>query len=255
MSSTALDRDYGTFEFMGAAALREGRQHEAEKLAIRKSNDLVDDYNNLVDTNSSLRMKLKQAREDFHNERHDYNALVTDWHDIRNIGLDACEKLDEARKTIAALRHEIKVLESEKKNLNYVIKSEAEDAKYELEKSDSVINGLVKREEKAIANEAAVRKDKFRAEWVYSTLYKGINLQQQNDTMALKVAFVQAKILKQFNQSLILAGKVTSDELKEFIKNGIDVDDTRDKDRDAICYTEALNWLRINNPTLYAKLV
>ena len=230
MNSLKLDRDFGLFNGMASSAYAEGvmrAEQFNQSCAIERKNQrinhLIDDIENLED-NYDLLLKRHEKLQ----------AAYSDLQDTSNNDIDDYNALVDRFKEVVAENNKLR-------QENLILKENTHNLKIE---SSTQIERI---------QETSIKEQKA-ADAGFAILYRNVNSSRQNNEFLLKVVFAQNKFRSSFIESLIAMGMVSREMYETHLQQHVIQQDTIDKNRDGITYSESLSWVKVHNPSMYHKL-
>lgn len=259
---TRLDRNFGMFEGLGAAAYRDGvieafkMQHnqEIEEMEI-DFNNLVDDYNSLLTQakalqakNRKLREKLRVEIDDFNQLTDEYNVLANEYNAVLN---DRNQKYGENK----TLKEEINALKNQLSNKT----KECDDFRVKWINSNTnltnQIEELEEKEEVHYSQLNQIEQEKEQTERVFAVLYNQKSKQETKHMLNLKVSNFQKKFLQQLVCEAINKGIYSKENILLTYERKVEEQDKTDVSRNGVTLSEALAWLRVSNPDIPLNLL
>lgn len=248
---TQLDRHYGFFSGIGQAALSDSLRDEYEQeqaiARIQKQEDVAE-FNELLD-HYHYQISLKRKALDQVDE-------------LQESVQKAHEEINRMREEIKALRQDKACLETENNALknsmetnnlsNRLLKGQLADTTSGFEKKlqevvrdrnqlAQKVNGLI-----------ATQQD---SEQVFTLIQSKELTGNLESMMALKVVYVQNKVLK---QALVDLAKQGSFEMETYAKIQNEVlkhENEQDAIKQGVSYAESVDWLTINAPEILKKVL
>lgn len=230
MSEMNLDRSFGLFSGMGAAALAEGVENArnfSHSCAIGrkndKINDLLDEVEGLEDNIDHLKKAYKKLFDQHKilqaassQDIVDYNSLADRFNQLQEDYIAKDSDNQALNKRIQALK---------------------------FESSENIENiQEVSSAEKKAANAS------------FAVLYKNVNTGKQQVEFSLKVAYTQNKIRAEFIEKIIGMGLIPRVLFEDHFRQSVLTQNDLDEKRQGISYGDSFSWIKSHHKSMYEKL-
>lgn len=248
---TQLDRHYGFFSGIAQAALSDSLQDEYEReqavVRIQKQED-DEEFNELLD-HYHYQIGLKRKALDKVEE-------------LNNVVQQMLEEINRKNDELKALRYEKSRLETENQSLkkvveakesnNQVLNKKLSENTFIFENKLNEVNQEKNRLAQRFNNLQAKQKDSEQVFTLIQSKELTVNLEAM---MALKVAYVQNKVLKKAIVDLTKKGSFEMNTYAKIQNEVLRHENEQDATKQGVSYTESVDWLTVNAPQMLQKIL